>query len=147
MLIQCRDLDAFEKDIIVETIPPSKSEIVKHDVLMRLMTQLKISHTLPGYKIHQLAHHSALSERQLFRFFKLNLNSTPSNFVRRYRLEKSLTYLGDGISLGDISFHVGFSSQSYFCRCFKDCFGETPKNIYLNNWQNFNKESEEKLLN
>jgi len=147
MIITSSYLEQHVEDTSVESIPILKSELNKHKTLIRLMKQLKHQYFQHDYKMMQLAHQSALSERQLFRFFKLNLQMTPSKFVQRYRLEKSLNYLSSGITLGDVSFNVGFSSQSYFCRCFKECFGESPKSLTLKSWQNINKGLEKNLLN
>ena len=51
---------------------------------------------------------------------------TPSTYVRRYRLYKSLEFLKASETVGQTAIAVGFSSQSYFASCFHSEFGMTP---------------------
>jgi AraC-like DNA-binding protein len=53
---------------------------------------------------------------------------TPTQYVRKYRLIKSLAYLRDGIPVNQIAGLVGFSSPAYFTSQFKEEFGDTPTN-------------------
>ena len=42
-------------------------------------------------------------------------------------LKKAKEMLKNGTQIGIVAFDVGFSSQTYFGRCFKDAFNCTPK--------------------
>jgi len=42
-------------------------------------------------------------------------------------LAKAQTLLQNGTQIGRIALDVGFSSQTYFGRCFKESFNCTPK--------------------
>jgi AraC-like DNA-binding protein len=54
-------------------------------------------------------------------------NLSVSKFIRSIRLEKSLEYmLEEEKSIATIAQLVGFKSQSYYTRCFKDYFGTDP---------------------
>jgi AraC-like DNA-binding protein len=101
----------------------------KMDFLIKFTKELKSGFENHHLKIKQIAKQIALSERQLYRNSKLYLTLTPSTFLRRYRLEKSIKKIKQGNSLGNISYEVGFSSHSYFCRCFKENFGDTPSDF------------------
>ncbi|RHW75457.1 ATP-binding protein [Colwellia sp. RSH04] len=81
-------------------------------------TELGISH---------LANEMAMSERQLQRKIKVLLGTTPNNFIKEFRLRKAQALLKSGTQIGRIALDVGFSSQTYFGRCFKESFGCTPK--------------------
>jgi AraC-like DNA-binding protein len=98
----------------------------KMDFLIKFTKELKDGFENHHLKIEQIAKQIALSERQLYRNSKQYLALTPCTFLRRYRLEKSISMIKKGNALGNISYEVGFSSHSYFCRCFKESFGETP---------------------
>ncbi len=81
----------------------------------------------PALDIYLLADKMAMSERQLQRKVKVLLGTNPNNFIREFRLNKAKERLKSGAQVGVVAFDVGFSSQTYFGRCFKDAFGCTPK--------------------
>jgi PAS domain S-box-containing protein len=84
-------------------------------------------YTEPELDIYLLAKELAMSERQLQRKIKVILGTTPNNFIKEFRLKKAQELLGNGAQIGRIALDVGFSSQTYFGRCFKESFGSTPK--------------------
>lgn len=81
----------------------------------------------PELGITQMAEKLAMSERQLQRKIKVLLGTTPNNFIKDYRLKKALLLLESGAQIGRIAQDVGFSSQTYFGRCFKENYACTPK--------------------
>jgi PAS domain S-box-containing protein len=77
--------------------------------------------------IIQLATEMAMSERQLQRKIKVLLGITPNNYIKEFRLKKAKALLQNGSQIGRIALDVGFSSQTYFGRCFKEHYACTPK--------------------
>jgi PAS domain S-box-containing protein len=77
--------------------------------------------------IQELASNMAMSDRQLQRKMKVILGTTPNNFIKEFRLVKAQILLKNGSQIGRIALDVGFSSQTYFGRCFKESFNCTPK--------------------
>ncbi|WP_085296732.1 hybrid sensor histidine kinase/response regulator transcription factor [Cognaticolwellia mytili] len=77
--------------------------------------------------IIRLATEMAMSERQLQRKIKVLLGITPNNFIKEFRLKKAKVLLQNGSQIGRIALDVGFSSQTYFGRCFKEHYACTPK--------------------
>ena len=76
--------------------------------------------------IADLAGQMAMSERQLYRKLKSVLDTTPADYLRRYRLEQGKQLLEEGKSASYVALEVGFSSQSHFGKCFKAQYGESP---------------------
>ncbi len=76
--------------------------------------------------IPQIAKQVAMSERQLFRKLKGSLGLNPTEYLRRYRLEKACTLLNQGMSSSQVALEVGFSTHSYFTRCFSAQYGCAP---------------------
>ncbi len=74
----------------------------------------------------------AMSERQLFRKLKSVLDMTPADYLRRFRLHKAQVLLAEGQTASYTAFEVGFSSQSYFGKCFKAQFGISPSDFKKN---------------
>ncbi len=77
-------------------------------------------------KVIDIAKQLAMSERQLFRKMKALLNVTPADYLRTFRLEKSKQLLELGQPAGDVALAVGFSTHTYFSKCFKAKYGMSP---------------------
>ncbi len=68
------------------------------------------------------------SRVQLYRKVKALTGMSPVEYVRKRRLDKARTFLSDtSMSISETAYKVGFSSPSYFTKCYKDEFGENPK--------------------
>ena len=62
----------------------------------------------------------------------MNINQTPLEYVMEYRLNTAKQLLDDTkMSITDISYHCGFSSNAYFGKIFREKYGMTPLQ-YLN---------------
>lgn len=81
----------------------------------------------PNLKVGTIAQALHMTERQLSRKIKSLLNSTPSSYLRNFRLEKASVLLKQGKNIGEVAFSVGFSSHSNFGRYFKAKYGVSPK--------------------
>ena len=57
----------------------------------------------------------------------MNINQTPLEYVMEYRLNTAKQLLDDTkMSITDISYHCGFSSNAYFGKIFREKYGMTP---------------------
>jgi AraC-like DNA-binding protein len=54
---------------------------------------------------------------------------TPAETIRYYRMEKASLLLLEGSSPGVVAYEVGFTSHSYFSRCFKTRYRCLPCNF------------------
>ncbi|WP_444995404.1 hybrid sensor histidine kinase/response regulator transcription factor [Aliikangiella sp. IMCC44359] len=77
-------------------------------------------------KVSDISQQVAMSERQLNRKLKSIVDLGPNEYLRHFRLNKAKALLINGKSPSCVSYEVGFSSQSYFNRCFKAQFGASP---------------------
>jgi len=69
-----------------------------------------------------------LSTRQLERLFQESLSCTPAVHYMNLRLERARHLLQQStLSVLQISTACGFSSTSYFARCFRKRYGHTPR--------------------
>lgn len=68
-----------------------------------------------------------LSEDYLSSLFKKSTGKTISAFVRDKRLEESKAMLLKGYSTSESAYFLGFCSESYFIKCFRERFKTTPK--------------------
>jgi len=84
------------------------------------------NYTDSAFDLTALSAQLALSKRQVQRRLKTLVGHTPSEYIRSYRLRKSLEFLREGLPVGQVAKAVGFSSQAYFASCFKAEFDQTP---------------------
>jgi signal transduction histidine kinase/ligand-binding sensor domain-containing protein/CheY-like chemotaxis protein len=121
----------IEKGLLDKLIDKSAAEQVnKQDVFIeKLNHTLENQHTDTSTTVNTVAKAMAMSERQLFRKLKSVLGVTPTDYLRRFRLEKACLILAQGQSAINTAFDTGFSSQSYFSKCFKSEYGRTPSDF------------------
>lgn len=67
-----------------------------------------------------------MSKSTLNRKLKSILNQSISDFVKQYRLQRSIELLEAGYKVSDVSQRVGFTTPSYFSQCFKAYYQKTP---------------------
>ncbi len=79
--------------------------------------------------VERLAFEIGLSRSQLFRKLKATNGKSVNQFIREIRLiEAAKLIRKDEFTASEIAYRVGFSSPSYFNKCFHDYFGLTPGN-------------------
>ncbi len=68
-----------------------------------------------------------LSRVQLYRKVKALTGSSPVDLLRKARLNKAQQLLQTtDLSVSEIAYQVGFTSPSYFTKCYKDEYGKVP---------------------
>ncbi len=102
-------------------------DTVEEKFLIKLESLIATHYADQELDIALLATNMAMSERQLQRKIKVILGTTPNNFIKEFRINKAKELLANGYQIGRIALDVGFSSQTYFGRCFKESTGQTPK--------------------
>lgn len=99
------------------------------DFVEKLQKATESHYATEQFNLSQLASLLAMSERQLQRKLNAALGMSPGEYLREFRLIKSKIYLQQNIAVGQVSERVGFSSQAYFTKCFKEAFGITPSDF------------------
>jgi len=102
-------------------------KLMENDFLSKLNQLFEQNYRDSSFAMNQLASLLAMSERQLQRKVKALVDVSPLELLKRYRLEKAKLALLSETQIGLIAQNCGFSSQTYFGRCFKEHFGMTPK--------------------
>lgn len=86
-----------------------------HDTCTDHLSLIQLAKALDIHPVHL--------SRDFPRYFHCGLG----NYVRRLKIERSLTLLSNKkLSLSAIAFECGFSDQSHFTRCFKELMGLGP---------------------
>lgn len=104
----------------METMPPAVQESVR---LMLANVETPLSNVEIAHRIHT-------SVRNLERMFKRNLKASPAKYYIALRLEKARELLmHTNLPTLEVALQCGFSSSSYFARCFQREFGRRPSEM------------------
>ncbi|HEX7844623.1 MAG TPA: helix-turn-helix transcriptional regulator, partial [Chitinophagaceae bacterium] len=115
----------LRRELLPET-PLKKLPHVNDIFIQELYSHLDGLLINPDFSVDALARSMNMSQRTLNRKLKAILNTTPVEFIRRYRLQKAAVMLSSGHNISEAAYSVGFDTASYFTQCFKDEFGKTP---------------------
>lgn len=81
----------------------------------------------PNLSVEDLGGEIGLSRVQLYRKTKALCGYSPNELLRIARLKRAASLLAStDKTVAEITYEVGFSSPSYFTKCYKEYFGENP---------------------
>lgn len=81
----------------------------------------------PEFSVSTLAQELGMSRTSVFTKIKGIIGMTPNDFIKITRLKKACRMMVEGeYRITEIGFLVGFSSSSYFAKCFQKQFGMLP---------------------
>lgn len=85
----------------------------------------------PNLNIDDIASSIGLSKSQLGRRIKSLTNLTPVEIIRHERLKiaKVILTSSQDKSISEVAYEVGFSLPSYFSKCYRDFYGESPSEV------------------
>ncbi len=77
--------------------------------------------------VETISHEMGISRAQLYRKIKSITGISPNDIIREARLRRADRLLETtDKSVSEIAYEVGFSSPSYFTKCYREFFGRTP---------------------
>ena len=80
-----------------------------------------------GYGVEQLASDMYMSRMTFYRKLQSSTGQKPTEFIRTIRLHHAAELLREGhLSVTEVAYATGFSSVSYFSRCFRTMYGVPP---------------------
>ena len=84
-----------------------------------------------SFGVDELRKALGLSRSQLHRRLQKTTNLSTSLFIRTVRLSKAFELLTEGnLSVSEVAYRTGFSSPSYFNKCFHEQYGFPPGDIH-----------------
>jgi len=80
-----------------------------------------------GYSVQQLSHDLNMDRTVLYKKLQSITGLAPLEFIRSIRLKRAAQLLAQGnLPVAEVSEMVGFNTQKYFTKYFKETFGVTP---------------------
>ena len=118
--------DIFSSNELMNDKPKDADTLFINE--FRKYVQAQISDT--ELNVETLSAYMGLSRVQLYRKVKALTGSSPVELIRITRLKQAERLLkSKGKTIAEISYEVGFSSPSYFSKCYKEYFGILPGEV------------------
>lgn len=84
--------------------------------------------------VEDISDKMGMCRAQLYRKVKALTNYSPNELLRNRRLKKARQMLlTQKYTISDVCYQTGFTTPSYFSKCYSDYFGETPSTTLKNN--------------
>lgn len=115
------------------TLQPVKTSVSKIDreFLQELQDVIKKNLSDPEFNVEELCKKLYMSNTTLYRKIQALCGQTPTEFIRSCRLKRAAQLLESGFgSVTEVAFEVGFSSRTYFTKCFKQRFQQLPSDYH-----------------
>ena len=112
-----------------KTEEEAEEQLGAHDktFITRLRDIIRTGMGDSDFSVERIGEEIGLSRVQLYRKVKAITGLTPVELLRKARLERArLLIERSDKSVAEIAYEVGFTSPSYFNKCFKDEFGMSP---------------------
>lgn len=82
------------------------------------------------FGVETMGEEIGMSRAQLYRKCKALTNYSPVEIIRNTRLKRAQQMLAQGDeTIAQVAYQVGFSAPSYFTKCYKEFFGESPNEL------------------
>lgn len=83
-----------------------------------------------NFSVDTLAESLNMSRSNFYRKIKALAGMPPNDYLKTIRLNKAAELLKSGVRITEVCEKIGFSSSSYFAKCFKIQFGVLPKDYH-----------------
>ena len=115
---------------LVEDESQLETTSVDKEFIQKVLAYIDANLSDPSLSVDLLASQLFLSRSQFYRKIKSLTNSTAVEFIRKIRLERAMQLIEAGnTNINDVCYSVGFSTPSYFSKCFKKQFGILPTQV------------------
>ncbi|MGQ8337035.1 helix-turn-helix domain-containing protein [Sunxiuqinia sp. A32] len=102
----------------------------ENDFLIKITAIIEANISNEQFGVSELAQEIGMSRSNLLRKVKKLTDLSVSQFIRQVRLNKAMEILREGsMNVSEVSYQVGFSSTSYFIKCFREHYGYPPGEV------------------
>lgn len=100
------------------------------DFSAKITTAIEENISNEQFGVSELAHAMNMSRSNLLRKVKKETNLSVSQFISQVRLRRAMEMLeAADLNVSQVSHEVGFSSTSYFIKCFRERYGYPPGEV------------------
>jgi len=113
----------YRKYIMIENIP----EVSEMSVRVEKMLNFMADHYMEDIQVKQIADYAHVSTRECYRAFRMELNSSPTEYLHQYRLKKAADLLvTTDLKIEEIAERCGYNQPGYFSTRFKNVYLCSP---------------------
>jgi TolB-like protein/AraC-like DNA-binding protein/Tfp pilus assembly protein PilF len=106
---------------------------IENDFLKKITAIIETNISNENFGVSELAREAGMSRSNLLRKVKSLTNLSVSLFIRQVRLKNAMEMLKEeNLNVNEVSYRVGFSSTSYFIKCFREHYGYPPGEVGKN---------------
>ena len=107
--------------------PSAERPAITDEWLQKAIAQVEVHLDDEGYTVEHLSSDMCMSRMTFYRKIQSATGHTPTEFMRTIRLRRAAELLREGRkTVTEIAYTTGFSSVSYFSRCFRTMYGVPP---------------------
>lgn len=96
------------------------------EFLTKMNTIISESIANEDLSIDLIAEKLNLSRSSFYRKITAVTGMSPSDYLKNFRLNHAASLLSDGCRVTEVAYRSGFTSSSYFAKCFREKFGVLP---------------------
>jgi len=123
--------DQLGKKLRIEKLstPVDVMEVSADEQFLVEITRIIEEHIAnPDLNVNFLCAEAEVSQKQLYRKIKSLTGLTAVDYIKSIRMKKAAMLLANkNFTVAEVMYKVGFSSHSYFAKCFSSEFGKTPR--------------------
>ena len=106
------------------------SHYMENDFINKVTEIIEENLSNEKFGVSELAHEMGMDRSNLLRKIKKQTKLSVSQFIRQLRLKNAMEMLKENsFNVSEVSYKVGFSSTSYFIKCFGEHYGYPPGEV------------------
>ena len=103
---------------------------IENDFLKKITSIIENNISNENFGVSELAREAGMSRSNLLRRIQKLTDLSVSQFIRQVRLKNAMEMLKmESLNVSEVSYQVGFSSTSYFIKCFREHYGYPPGEV------------------
>jgi len=108
----------------------SNSNTIENEFLNKITEIITDNISDEKFGVSELASKIGMSRSNLLRKVQKHTKTSVSKYIRQIRLQNAMEMLQHlDVNVSEVSFKVGFSSTSYFIKCFREHYGYPPGEV------------------
>lgn len=108
------------------TLKVQRAQKTNYPFLVRKCLKIINERLFEDLHMKRLAAECSVTKDYLSHLFKIHTGYTLPQYIKKERLKVSKSFLKEGITVSETAYLTGFSTESYFIKCFREEFGITP---------------------